>query len=248
MKNKPERIARLLFKTLRNPHLWIIAVIMALLTIVHYHELFLNIPILNEIGSIFGFGLTRRTLDRILTIFPIIYGTITLGFGAGVSLLLMVIAMMIPRVFIVSAAPREALFETAAAISVDSLTLALLFFWQKNKQRLTELELTQIQLSSNIRKLSTLHIISNQINQSLELDKVMNITIEKVAGVTDGHVAWLCLLNREKNLNCSPNTVYFMKSRIIRSCVKGRTDRHRNDNNQLSSKISLLVHFLTTCH
>jgi hypothetical protein len=84
---------------------------MVLLTIIHYQELFSGIWFLDRIGSILGFGLSRHTWERILFIFPLVYGCITLGTGAGISLLVMISAIMLPRIFHIPPT-REKLFET----------------------------------------------------------------------------------------------------------------------------------------
>jgi hypothetical protein len=180
MKTAPENTFGLMFRVMRNPHLWLIAVIMVFLILVHYHELFTSDNALNSIGSFLGFGLTRNTIARILFLIPVIYGTAKLGTGAGISLLALVTAAMFPRVFLISAATHEALFETFAVILVGALAVSFLYVWQKGRLRLGELETTHRQLNSHIQRLSMLHAISNLINQSLDLKQVLDSVIAKI--------------------------------------------------------------------
>lgn len=199
-----DKTTYLMTRVLYNPHLWVVTVIMVLLVIVHYHEAFKNIWLLDRIGSIFGFGLIRHTLERVLFLIPVLYGTAVLGIGAGVSLLVLATAAMLPRVFLLSTALREALFETSAVILTGILIILLFHASIKSKQRLNELETTQNRLNSHIKRLSMLHIISSIINQSLDLNRVVDNALDKVRQVMDSQASWLYLwYETENNLRLS---------------------------------------------
>ena len=197
MKKEPESTIYLMFRVLRNPHLWIVAIIMVFLILVHYHELFVGVNLLDRLSPVLGFGLTRNTVARILFLIPVVYGTAKLGIGAGISLLVLVAAAMFPRVFIISPASREALFETCAVIIVGALIVSLWYAWQKAARRLAELETTQRRLNSYIQKLSQLHAISSMINQSLDLNLVINSAIIKISQLLECPIVWLNLSDRD---------------------------------------------------
>jgi len=193
----PQPTIRLVVRTLRNPHLWIAAVMVALLMIIHYHEAFANIWLLERIGAILGFGLTRQTLDRILFLIPVAYGTAMLGTGGGLSLLVLAAAAMLPRVFLFSPQPREALFETGGVIIIGTLIVALLDISQKSRLRLTELEKAHNQLNLQIRRLGVLHVISSIVSQSLEPDRVLNAAVDRIGQLMEIDAAWLYLWDGE---------------------------------------------------
>ena len=191
-----QKIVQLIAATLRNYHLWAISVMVALLTIVHYHELFAHVWLLDQIGSALGFGLTRQALERILFVVPVTYAAAALGTGAGVSVLVLAVAAMLPRVLIISAAPREALFETGGVILTSALIVALLDSMHKGRERLSELEKTQGMLNLQIKRLGMLHIISGVVNRSRELGEVL-ATIDRVRQLVPTEAAWCYLCDEE---------------------------------------------------
>jgi PAS domain S-box-containing protein len=196
-KEASEKTVYLMIRVLRNRRLWVAAVIVALLTIIHYHEVLVNVPVLGWIGSTFGFGLARQTLERILFLIPVAYVAATLGIGGGLSILALVTAAMLPRVFLISPAPREALFETGGVIFTGLLIVLLFDALQKARQRLTELEAAHKILDLQIKRLSMLHAMSSIVSQSLELGQVL-ATIDKVGQLMQTEATWLYLCDEEK--------------------------------------------------
>jgi len=197
-KRASEKTTYLMTRVLRNPHLWVVAVMVAFMVVIHYHEAFSGVWILDWIGSIFGFGLTRQTLWRILFLIPVTYGVAVLGTGGGLSILALVAAAMLPRVFLISPAPLEALFETGAVVLFGALVVSLFHVLQKGRQQLTELETTQSMLNLQIKRLGMLHAISCIVSQSLELGQVLSAAIDKMGQLIDIEVTWLYLWDEEK--------------------------------------------------
>ena len=167
-KEAPPKIIHLMARALRNYHLWVVAVMLALLVVIHYHEVLTNVWFLERIGSILGLGLTRQTFERILFLIPVAYGAAMLGTGGGLSILVLATAAMLPRVFLISTAPREALFETGGVILTGALIVSLLHTMQRGRQQLAELEKTQGMLNLQIKRLGILHVISSTVSQFLE--------------------------------------------------------------------------------
>jgi PAS domain S-box-containing protein len=196
-KGTSEKITHSMTRVLRNPHLWILALILALLVVVHYHEYFRDVWILERIGSVFGLGLTRQTFGRVLFLIPIVYGTLALGTGAGLSILVLITAAMLPRVFLISPEQKEALFETVGIIFVGALLVALLEALQKGRQRLSELENIQNSLSLQVKRLGMLHVISGIVSRSLELNQVL-AAVDKVGQLMGMEAAWLYLWDKQK--------------------------------------------------
>jgi len=196
-KEAPEKTTYLMNRALRNPHLWVVAVMMALIVVIHYHEAFADVLFLERIGSILGFGLTRQTLWRILFLVPITYGAIMLGIGGGLSILALAIVAMLPRVFLISPAPREALFETGGVILVGVLVVLLSHSSQRGRQRLSELEATQSMLNLQIKRLGMLYATSSLLSQSLEPGHCLAV-MDKVGQLMGVESTWLYLWDGDK--------------------------------------------------
>jgi PAS domain S-box-containing protein len=197
-KEAPQKTIHLMARALRNPHLWVAAVMVALLVVIHYHEVFSNVRILQQIGSILALGLTRQTFGRILFLIPVAYGAAMLGTGGGLSILVLAAAAMLPRVFLISPAPREALFETGGIIFTGVLLVALFDALQKGRRRLSELVTSQSMLNLQIKRLGMLYAISNIVSQSLEVGQVLSAAIDKVRQLIQIEASWLYLWDEEK--------------------------------------------------
>ncbi len=196
-KEPSSQVSSLTIRLLRNPHLWGTAIIFILLVIVHYMDAFTNIPVLDKVSAILGLGLTRHTVERILFLVPITYVTAIFGIGGGISVLLLAIAMMLPRVFLISQATREALFETGGVILTGLLIVLLFDALQRGKQHLIDLETAQGMLNLQVQRLGMLHVISEKVSQSLELEQVM-ATIDSVGQLMHADASWLYLYDRDE--------------------------------------------------
>jgi PAS domain S-box-containing protein len=210
-KGASDKTTYLMTRVLHNPHLWVVAVMMTLLVIVHYYEVFGDVLILGRIGSILEFGLTRQTLWRILFLVPVTYGAAVLGTAGGISILVLSAAAMLPRVFLISPAPREVLFETGGVVFTGVLIVTLFYFMQKGRQRLAELETTQDLLNLQIKRLGMLYVISNIVSsrvaplgsafgiQSPEPRQFLAV-IDKVGQLLEVDSAWLYLWDEEERI------------------------------------------------
>jgi PAS domain S-box-containing protein len=197
VKEEARGISYSITRVLRNPHLWVVAVMMALIVIIHYHEAFVDVPVLERIGSVLGLGLTRATLWRILFLVPVTYGAVRLGIGGGLSILILATAAMLPRVFLISPAPREALFETGGVVLIGALIVALMHVMQSEKQRLSELEATQSTLNLQIKRLGMLYAISSLVSRSLEPGHCLAV-MDKVGQLIETEATWLYLWDEEQ--------------------------------------------------
>ncbi len=193
----PQKTTYLMARVLRSPHLWVAAVMLALLVVIHYNDVFPDVWGIRQIGSALGFGLTRHTLERILFLVPVAYVSAMLGIGGGLSILILAAGAMLPRVFLMSPAPREAIFETGGVIFTGLLIVLLSDALQKGKQRLVEVEATHGQLNLQIKRLGMLHAISGTVSQSLELAQVLSV-IERVVQVMGMESAWLYFWDKDR--------------------------------------------------
>lgn len=181
----------------RKYHFIVIAVIFALLVIIHYHEAFSGVWILERINSFMGLGLTRQTFGRILFLIPITYGAAALGPGAGISILLLSAAAMFPRVFYLSVSPREALLETIGIIFTGVIIVLLIEVVQKARRRYIELEATRKLLDIQVERLSMLHALSSAVSQSLKLEEILT-AVDMTRQLIKIRASWLYLYDEEK--------------------------------------------------
>ncbi|MBI4303048.1 MAG: PAS domain S-box protein [Chloroflexi bacterium] len=192
------KTAPLLLRALGNPHLWIVAAIVALLVVIHYREVFAGVWLLEQIGSVLGFDLTRHTLERILFLIPVAYSAAMLGTGGAISILVLAAIALLPRAFLLSPEPREAMFETGGMLFTGALIVLLFDVLHKAGQRLSQLETTQAMLNLQVKRLSMLHVISSIVSQSLELGQVLDVAIDKVGQLIEIDASWLYLWDKEK--------------------------------------------------
>lgn len=183
----------------RNPHLWVIAVMMLLLVAIHYQPLvFVDMWLLRQLGSILRSTPIGDSLERVLFLIPIGYGAVIFGSGGGSSVLTLAIVAILPRVFLNSAAPWKALFETGGIVLIGALLVSLSDAIRRGRQRLVELEKAQSMLSSQLKRLSMLHVVWGILSQSLELGQVLNAARNGVTQIMGMEAMWLYLWDREK--------------------------------------------------
>ena len=192
-------------KLLRNPHFWIILVIFLICIALHYPQ---QIPFLRELGLSSLWGLSRHAVERILFLLPIVYAGLVFGLRGGIVCLVAATAAMMPRVLFISLYPGDALFETCAVIAAGGLAN----WWLESRRRqagqreqiMLQLEAKRRELQSyirsireNERRLSALQSVSSAVNQSLELQEVLDTAADKIKEAIDIDVILLFLLDEE---------------------------------------------------
>ena len=192
-------------KILRNIHFWIILVVFLVCIILHYPQ---QLPFLGGSGLSSFLGLSRHSVERIFFLLPIVYGGIAFGLKGGIVCLLISLAAMLPRVIFVSEYVADAWFETAAIIIAGGLAN----WWiegrrwatGRREQALLKLESMRRELQSSIqiikeseKRLSVLRAISTSVNQSLVLDEVANVAVDKIMEVADVDLVLLFTLEEK---------------------------------------------------
>lgn len=120
---------------LKSPHLWIIIVLFVLLTISHFTELILQVPVLRDVSLPAVLELSRHSLERLCYLLLILYAGWTLGLIGGGVLLLSGAGAMLVRVFLVSPNFRDALIETVAALIIGALAITLMAAYGRNERQ-----------------------------------------------------------------------------------------------------------------
>jgi len=193
-------------KILRNPHFWIILVLFLICIVLHYPQ---EVPFLKELGLESVFGLSRHALERILFLFPVVYGGIFFGLRGGIVCLVGALGAMLPRVILISSSPIDALLETCLIIAAGGLAN----WWLENRRReagrreqaLLQLEAAQRELQTyiqvikeNEKAFSALYDVSTVVNKSLDLEEVANVAADTVRDVMNLEVVLVYFLNEER--------------------------------------------------
>ncbi len=204
----PSRLSKRVKVVIRNPHFWIILVLLVFCTIHHYpHQIGLPVALFPDLL----FGLTRHAVDRVFYLVPIIYAGYIFGTAMGLAATFVTLLLMLPRALFISPSPPDALFETAVVILVG--VLANLWFRARAKQikaieereQATAAMVTaQERLRSQIRntmkyekKLTTLGNISSLLAQSLDLKSLPRSAIDMVMEVMGVEVVLLFVLEEK---------------------------------------------------
>jgi PAS domain S-box-containing protein len=187
--------ARLL-RIMRNPHFWLIMAMFAILIVLHYPQ-----QIFGPAAPSSFFGLTRHTVERVLFLLPITYAGLIFGIRGGIVSLAVALAAMLPRAILFSPDPSDALFEISSVIFIGILILLWFESQKREKERrrqaLLILEAAQQEVRFNERRLAAINAVSEIVNQSLEIEQVLNGALTKVVEVMGVEVALIFLLDEE---------------------------------------------------
>ena len=120
---------------LRNPHLWIIIVLFAFLTISHFSETLTQIPWFAGISLPAVLELSRHTLERFLYLLLMLYAGWTLGIVGGAAVWASGAAAMLLRAFLISTDFRDALLESLSAIVIGALAIVLIATYRQTRRQ-----------------------------------------------------------------------------------------------------------------
>jgi two-component system sensor histidine kinase DegS len=175
-------------KILGNLHFWAVLALFAVCCLLHYPG---QLP-WTAAGNLTSLlGLQRHALERILFLAPIAYAAYIFGIRGGILCLLLAALALLPRVFLLSPAPRDALLETVLALSLGGLIIGWLETRRREigrrEQDILRLESVKKQLQSHVRaargserRIQALHSISRTINQSFSLEEVAAAVVEPI--------------------------------------------------------------------
>lgn len=148
------RIGRKTIELLRNPGLWLLAVLFVLITLPHYAEALGHPTFVNVIMD--RLGLTRHAFERILYLAPIVWAGFMFSFRGAFIASLVALALMLPRALLETSARVDSLFETAAVFIIGNV-LAITFDSLKHaRERRIELEQAQTELQSSEQRYRSL--------------------------------------------------------------------------------------------
>jgi len=192
-------------KIQRSRHFWLILVVFALCSLLHYVE---QMGIEGTTVPSLHFGLTRHALDRILFLLPIIYSGFVFGLTGGLATCFAALLVMLPRAIFISPVPLDAFLEVGGVFVVGAL--ACLWLWTRAKEgkkfraALAELESAHQLLQHHVRsaksneqRLTILNTISNVLTESLELEDILHRATLLVMELMDVEVILIFSLDEE---------------------------------------------------
>jgi signal transduction histidine kinase len=187
-------------KVFTKPGFWLILALLVLITIPHYAEVLKHPAFVSALMS--KLGLERHAFERILYLAPIVWAGFLFGSGGAFITSLVALALMLPRIILVSLYPLDALFETFAVFIVGNMLAISFNALRKEREYRTQLEIAHQELQASVqaireneKRLASINQISGTISQSLELGQVLGTAIDNVVDVMKVDAAWMFLLN-----------------------------------------------------
>ena len=139
-------------------HICLITLLFIVLTISHYHELLVGIPVIGEISISSLIGLSRLTFERFIYVFLVIYAGWSLGIKAGITAWIVSALTMLPRALFISTSPIDALTESISALTISGLSLALIQLrrgWHRQQEKLLGIKVALKTSQENYEELFT---------------------------------------------------------------------------------------------
>lgn len=192
---------------LREPHFWILIAIITCGTILYYAD---SLPVIGSLESGLRIDFARRSVHRILSILPVAYAAFVFGLSGGLTATAVIAALLLPRVFLSSSDPEEALIEVAAFAIIGGFVSWLIDVQNREKAQhrgtISSLEWTQRELRSHIetveneeRRLSAINAILSVVAESLEPRQVLHHAMDKVQEVMGVEKSLLYLLDEDSD-------------------------------------------------
>ncbi len=148
-------------------HLWLVVAMLIIILFFHYSA---QERVLFSGSSL---RLSRHALERILFMLPITYAAFMFGVTGGLLTLLISLCIMLPRIFLVSPYPADALVETITIALVGGSTCWLVAIRDRERQLRQEA----------LERLAAVCAVSDVLIQSLELDQILDGALDKMVEV-----------------------------------------------------------------
>ncbi|HID65104.1 MAG TPA: GAF domain-containing protein, partial [Anaerolineae bacterium] len=154
-------------RAITSRYFWIIVAMLAATTVLHY------LTSQMRLLPLVSFPLTRHALERIIFILPVAGASFAFGQAGGLVTLALVILIMLPRAFLLSPYPMDALLETVTVAAVGYLVIWMIET-QEREKRLRQ---------KAVEELETVNAIAATVSQSLDLDEILDKALGKVLEV-----------------------------------------------------------------
>ena len=146
---------------------WIVGAMLASIALLHYLT-----PQVRSLPLI-PYPMGRHGVERILFLLPVAGATFAFGQVGGLVTLALAVLIMLPRVFLLSPYPADALLETAAVPVVGYLVIWMIETQEREKRLRQEA----------VSRLRTINAVTAIVTGSLELEQILNSALDKVLEV-----------------------------------------------------------------
>jgi two-component system sensor histidine kinase DegS len=168
MNNKTMLSKTRLKEIITSHYFWMVAAMLAASAFLHYFTPQVRFP------PLVSLPLTRHSVERIIFILPIAGASFAFGQAGGLVTLALTVLIMLPRAFLFSLYPADALLETVSVIVVGYIVIWMIET-QEREKRLRQ---------KAIEELETVNAIAVTVSQSLDLDEILDKALGKVLKVT----------------------------------------------------------------
>ena len=134
-------LADKVLKIFRHPGFWLIIVILAFITVLHYQESLNQPAFLGQITA--TLGLTRHAFERVLYLAPIVWAGFIFGWKGAFITSLAALACMLPRIIFISDYPVDSLFETGTVFVIGNVLSISFASLRREREYRTRLEKIQ---------------------------------------------------------------------------------------------------------
>jgi len=134
-----------------------------------------------------AYPLERHAVERIIFLLPIAGATFAFGQGGGLATLILAVLIMLPRVFLFSSYPTDALVETTA-VAVVGYFIIWMIETQEREKGLRQKAVSQLR---------TLNAVAAILTESLQLEQILNDALDKVLEVTGMQAGLIFSLDKQ---------------------------------------------------
>ncbi len=131
--------------------------------------------------------LQRHATERILFMLPVAIAAFSFGQTGGTIILIIAVLTMVPRAVWLSAQPLDALAETMALGLVGYLVVRMVETDERRKSLHHEA----------VARMRSFNAVCSIVARSLDLEQILNETLDKVLEVTDLEIGLMYFLNRQ---------------------------------------------------
>jgi two-component system sensor histidine kinase DegS len=154
---------------------------LVLCAIFHYFTPQIRLP------GLASFPLSRQAIGRIIFIVPITGAAFAFGQVGGFITLALAVLIMLPRVFLLSSHPGDALIETIGVAIVGYLMIWMIEIQEKEK-RLRQ---------KAVSRLGAINAVTAIVTESLELKQILKDALDKVLEVTGLEAGLIFFLDKQ---------------------------------------------------
>ena len=168
-------------RVIRRPSFWLLVALLVLITLPHYAEELKHPAFFSNLWD--NLGLDRHAFERILFLAPIVWAGFLFGQRGAFIVSLMAVAIMLPRVLVLSEYRPDAISETIAVFVLGNVVA--FSFGLLRRERIRRIQL------------AVLNEISSVVSKSLELSQLLGSSIDSVVTVMRADAALVFLMDEK---------------------------------------------------